>query len=441
MKFLRRSPQRKLPPLAFEIEFDRKILIGESLRITAIIVAASLSFGSFLFIYIFFNAQYQLIFEGKLPIAVIFGFYLTLIAYELRIKSIIQWHIKKGTKVKEFLRYLNAFVETSLPTAVMLGYIYLFEPAYVLFTPIPFIYFYFIFLSALRLEFKLSLFTGAVAALEYFAIAFYAIKITNPSSLDPRLLLLIPNIQKSGILFISGIITGLVALQIKNQILDSVTSIEDKNRVLRVFGQHVSPEVVNKLLEQKHDINSELRSVCVMFLDIRNFTAFSEKREPEEVVAYLNTFFDFTIEIINRHHGIVNKFLGDGFMAVFGAPISNGNESDFAVTAALEIIARIQQEVSAGNIAPTRVGIGLHVGDAVTGTVGSSERQEYTVIGDVVNLASRIEQLNKQYGSQLLISEAVLSRLETNLEEKEISEIGEVLVKGREMPVSIYQLA
>src|SRR5262249_14569600 len=168
-----------------------------------------------------------------------------------------------------------------------------------------------------------------------------------------------------------------------------------------VCGQHVSPAVVDRLLEQRADVKSEVRDVCVMFLDVRNFTAFAEKRTPEEVVEYLNSLFDFMIDSVNRHHGIVNKFLGDGVMAVFGAPLSDGKECVHAIDAAQEILAQIEEMVESGRIPPTRVGIGLHFGKALIGNVGSGARKEYTVIGDAVNVAARIEQLNKELGSQL----------------------------------------
>ena len=145
------------------------------------------------------------------------------------------------------------------------------------------------------------------------------------------------------------------------------------------------------------------------------------------------------IEIVNRHNGIINKFLGDGFMAVFGAPISDGNDCLNAIAASQEILTRINQEIALGNISETRVGIGLHAGEAVTGSIGSSLRKEYTVIGDVVNLASRIEQLNKKFNTQLLISKAVKDALEEKI--NEVIPIGPVQVKGRVTSIQIYSLA
>jgi Adenylate and Guanylate cyclase catalytic domain/AcrB/AcrD/AcrF family len=145
------------------------------------------------------------------------------------------------------------------------------------------------------------------------------------------------------------------------------------------------------------------------------------------------------IEIVNRHHGVINKFLGDGFMAVFGAPLSEGSDCVNAVAAAMEILGRVEEEVARGNVLPTTVGIGLHAGEAVTGSIGSSLRKEYAVIGDVVNLASRIEQLNKKFGSRLLISDDVWQTL-GEVFPKAIA-IGDVYVKGRERAIQIYQVA
>jgi adenylate cyclase len=157
------------------------------------------------------------------------------------------------------------------------------------------------------------------------------------------------------------------------------------------------------------------------------------------VVEYLESLFEFMIEIVNRHHGIINKFLGDGFMAVFGAPLSDGRDCANALKAAQEILARVQQEVEAGTILPTTVGIGLHAGEAVTGSIGSALRREYTVIGDVVNLASRIEKLNKQFDSRLLISEIVWQAVSSD--GGKAVPMGQVEVRGREQAIQIYQVA
>ena len=337
------------------------------------------------------------------------------------------------------MQYASALIETSIPsialiaTAQFLGYVY------ALFSPAPFVYALLIVLSALRLNFRLCIFTGAVAAVEYWLLSWIFIETASKSAVEPFLLARPPHIVKGLLLLLTGIAAGLVTSQIRKRILSSFQMIEERNRISRTFGEYVSPVVMEKLLTLKPDFRSEKRDVCVMFLDIRNFTSYAEKTAPEDVVAYLESLFEFMIEIVNRHHGVINKFLGDGFMAVFGAPISEGSDCFNGVAAAREILVRVQEEVALGHVAPTKVGIGLHAGEAVTGSIGSSLRREYTVIGDVVNLASRIEKLNKVFGSQLLISEDVWQTLEQD--SADAIPMGEVKVQGREEAIQIYQVA
>jgi adenylate cyclase len=383
----------------------------------------------------YFSSDLADAFHGKMDsfiawrFLVLFGLFLYLLAEHLILRRLIL--SQRG--IPTSYRYLTALIETSFPTAVMVV-ASMFSDSRSSIATIPvFAYPLFIVLSALRLNFRLSLFTGVVAAVEYLCIARFF-------QLDQTFNYAFIHYSRAFTFCLLGVLTGLVAQQIKKRILDSVRSAAERNQIVSMFGKHVSPVVVDQLLAQGADLRSEKKNVCVMFLDIRNFTSFSEKRTPEEVVSYLETLFEFMIEIVNRNHGFINKFLGDGFMAVFGAPVSNGSDSLNAVTAARQILTRLNTEVAHGNVPPTTVGIGLHAGEAVTGSIGSSLRKEYTVIGDVVNLAARIEKLNKQFGSQLLISENVretaISGSLGNIIPK-----GHVQVRGREASIQVYQLA
>jgi adenylate cyclase len=347
--------------------------------------------------------------------------------------------IKQQKRANPLLQYVSAFVETSIPSIALLVTAQFLGPVYSLFTPAPFVYALIIVLSTLRLDLRLCVFTGAVAAIEYWLLSGILIATAQTAAVEPILIAKPPHILKGLFLLLTGIAAGVVTSQIRKRILSSFEMVEERNRISRTFGEYVSPVVMNKLLTLKPDFRSEKRDVCVMFLDIRNFTSYAEKTAPEDVVAYLESLFEFMIEIVNRHHGVINKFLGDGFMAVFGAPISEGSDCFNGVTAAKEILTRVNEEVALGNVAPTKVGIGLHSGEAVTGSIGSSLRREYTVIGDVVNLASRIEKLNKVFGSQLLISENVWQTLDAEF--NDAIPKGEVKVQGREEAIQIYQVA
>jgi len=244
-------------------------------------------------------------------------------------------------------------------------------------------------------------------------------------------------VVKSALLLAGGLIAGFVASQIRRQLAQALATLQERDRAISIFGQHVSPQVAELLLKQPIDSAGQERNVCVMFLDIRDFSRLANVRAAPEVMDYLNTLFGFMIPVINEHQGIVNKFLGDGFMAVFGAPVDDGDQCRHAVDAAREILRRVDQLNRDGRIPQTRLGIGLHLGRAVTGNVGGSERKEYTVIGDVVNLASRIEQATKQYAACLLVSETVAKSLGGGAGE----DMGLVELKGQAQAVRLFKLA
>jgi class 3 adenylate cyclase len=238
-----------------------------------------------------------------------------------------------------------------------------------------------------------------------------------------------------------------ILLEEKNRL-----EIESREKVLSMFGQQVSREIVDELLAETSESKkvldelspdilesaSKRKYVCVMFLDIRDFTALVEKKEPEEIISYQNAVFGFMIEIINKHHGVINQFLGDGYMATFGAPASWRNDCQNAVNAAVEIVKMVNERSESREIPPTRIGIGLHAGNVVTGNVGTSLRKQYSITGNTVILASRIEQLNKKFNSQLLISEEVLHNIQQDGINPE--SLGSVEVKGRGKPMHIYKL-
>jgi adenylate cyclase len=428
---------------AFESELALEVLKSDKLRVTILICAFGLMLLATLTLAVFGFEDFQSIFHGQfksflmvLLSTMIFGLACLVVEF-----VVINRLIDERRKAPLLLPYVSALVETCLPLAALLITAQYVGPAYVLLTPAPFVYPLLIVLSTLRLDFKLCVFTGAVAALQYWALSiiFISQAQTLPGT-EPILLTAPPHVLKGFLFLMTGLAAGAVTVQIKKRLLKSFEIVEERNRISRTFGEYVSPIVMKKLLTLKPDLHSEKREVCVMFLDIRDFTSFAEKRTPEEVVNYLESLFEFMIEIVNRHHGVINKFLGDGFMAVFGAPLSDGDDCLNGVAAAREILMRVEDEVARGNVLPTTVGIGLHAGEAVTGSIGSSLRKEYTVIGDVVNLASRIEKLNKQFRSRLLVSENVWQSLGEECSTEAVP-MGNVQVHGRENGIGIYQLA
>ena len=182
---------------------------------------------------------------------------------------------------------------------------------------------------------------------------------------------------------------------------------------------------------------SDVRRVAVMFVDFRSFTAGARTRSPQEVVDRLDGAFAVLVDILDRHGGIVNKFLGDGFLALFGAPLAAHDAAQRAVAAAREMLEANERANIAANW-PLRIGIGVHIGEVVAGNIGSPRRKEYTVIGDTVNFAARLEALNKDFNSQFLISQAVHDAL--GEECRDAVSLGAVEVRGYDQPMTVWRL-
>ncbi|MEM0942085.1 MAG: adenylate/guanylate cyclase domain-containing protein [Bacteroidota bacterium] len=212
-----------------------------------------------------------------------------------------------------------------------------------------------------------------------------------------------------------------------------------EKRIVRLLQQQVSGDIAQELLMNSSDKPGEKRFVCIMFLDIRDFTPMAEKLTPEELIEYQNKVFGFMIDIVQKYNGNINQLLGDGFMATFGAPVSHGNDCENAFMAANEILEQVRVRSQAGTIRNTRIGIGLHAGFVVTGNVGNEARKQYSVTGNPVIIAARVEQLNKTYKTQLIITEEVYEKLETPL--KSEHSFLEVSVKGRTNPIRILKIA
>ena len=422
----------------FEKRLATEILGAERFRATLLAVIPTVAMLAFLAVSSAYPDATTEVLHGKFDRVPVGLFLCAVAGFEFHVLYATEKMLRRGTSASATRRYGYAFVETSLPTLVILYYATIIGPVQALLMPSAFVYFIFILLSTLRLDFALCTFTGLVAAVEYAAVALFwgAGDSTVP---DLALSSLPHHLGKACILFVTGVSAGFVARRLRNSFTRAIESIEERARIIGVFGQHVSPEVVEHLVGGEADAKGELREVCVMFFDIRGFTAFAEKRNAEEVVAYLNTIFESAVEAVADRRGIVNKFLGDGFMAVFGAPIADGNPCAAAVDAGLDVLDRVDRLVRAGRIPPTRVGLGLHAGPAIVGNIGSARRKEYTVIGDVVNLASRVEALNKELGSLMLVTEEVWkaggSARATPVAREPLR------VRGREAPVRIFQLA
>jgi adenylate cyclase len=420
----------------FQRLLNREILLSERRRM---LILAALQ--AFILVLILLAATFapgfvRSIYHDRLPVRAASAAFSAFVAYELFAAGLLTIFIRRGWNFPVVGRYVNAFVETSFPTVLL--YLlagYLFAPA-VFGTWTAMLYFLFIILSTLRLDFALSAFTGAVAAVQLFVLATVILHLEWRSD-DPDFSIGY-HLTRSAVLLAAGLLAGYVGATIKSHFRRALAAASARDEVTNLFGQHVSPQVVERLMAIGAAELSEMRRVCVMFVDIRSFTAAARTRTPAEVVARLDAVFEILVDIVDRHNGIVNKFLGDGLLAIFGAPIEDPFEAANAVAAAREMLGAIEAS-NAGDPWPIRLGIGIHVGQAVAGTVGSPRRKEYTVIGDTVNLASRLESLNKEVGSQLVVSEAVREAAGDAV--GKALPLGALPVRGYAEPVTVWRLA
>jgi adenylate cyclase len=224
-----------------------------------------------------------------------------------------------------------------------------------------------------------------------------------------------------------------------------LTEGRDRRRVKEMFGRYVSPEYVSRLADEHENLKlgGERTPVTLLFSDIRGFTALSERLPAETVIEMLNEYLERMAEVVFRHGGTLDKFIGDAVMAFWNAPVPMPDHATRAAEAALDMMEEIEalnrRWQEAGEAARLQVGIGLNTGEAIVGNIGSLTRKlDYTAIGDAVNLAARLESATKDYGVNILISEATRDALEEGA--YEVSPLDEVKVKGKEQAVRIFEL-
>ncbi len=219
----------------------------------------------------------------------------------------------------------------------------------------------------------------------------------------------------------------------KKRLRDEV--VEQLNFIRDIFGKYVPESVAKQIVAGKGVLEPTQTTATILYTDIESFTSTAESVPPKQVVQMLNEYFPAVIEPITRHGGVVNQFQGDAMLVTFNIPIQDSQHADHAVNAALEIQKLLKGRTFAG--IPLRTRIGINTGEVIAGNVGTGDRMNYTVHGDAVNLAARLEQLNKQHGTLVLISESTVALLNG---EHPIEPLGEVEIRGKTQSVRIFSL-
>jgi len=337
----------------------------------------------------------------------------------------------------------------SLPTVFLFvaGLISPQEAALSITGPVTYSYCFVLVVTGFMFEFRLSAVCGAVAAAGYLGVylllrdnllALAALDSARPAGLinDSAFM------ARALIICCCGLAVGGLALVARRLALRAIIEEREKALVGRLFGEYVSDEVKQKLLHDPTAQRGETKEVVVLFSDIHNFTALSENADPAQIVARLNEYFDAMADAITSHGGVVDKFIGDTIMAVFGGVLELGNPCTSAVLAAQEMQRRLfalNERWQSHHQPPLQTGIGLHRGKVLQGAIGSSHRKDFTVIGDAVNLASRVESMTKERGEPFLITIEVQRRLSPDLRARCVP-LGAFKVKGRPGEIALFGL-
>jgi class 3 adenylate cyclase/CHASE2 domain-containing sensor protein len=208
------------------------------------------------------------------------------------------------------------------------------------------------------------------------------------------------------------------------------------------FGKYISKDLMHEIVEQKRELKlgGDKREVTVFFSDIRGFTPISEKLAPEELVHLLNEYLTEMTDLVMKYDGTVDKFIGDAVMALWNAPLTQKEHAELACKSAIEQIKKLRElkeKWESEGLPPIDIGIGINTGSAIVGNMGSEDRFDYTAIGDTVNLAARLESLNKEKGTNIIISQSTYDLVKDKFKTKPL---GEVKVKGKSKAVKVYEL-
>lgn len=381
--------------------------------------------------------------KDLLPPELSVGWLVALLLTLLLLETALFWRVRDDvTGFGTFAEPLVGALEVTAITGFMVVTAGALNPPHlVLVGPGPWLYFTLVAVSSLTLRPRVVLLTGGVATLEYILLAIWllpsAVGVPDPGSIEVlggHALYY----QKAMMLMLTAGVSAFIAQDLAQRIRRIARRAQEHDHLVSLFGQHVAPEVVEALMAAGGQVAPERRNVAILFLDIRGFTGASEKMAPEQVVARLDRFFSLVLPEVTGHGGIVHQLLGDGFMAIFGAPIQHPDDAARAIRAALSIHALIAEATADGRIDTTDVVMGVHFGDVVVGPVGAADHKEYKATGDAVNVAARLETMAKELDASVLSSRAAVEA--AGMESEVLKDLGEVPIRGRLNPLRVLQL-
>jgi adenylate cyclase len=339
----------------------------------------------------------------------------------------------------EALRWTAATIETSFASMATLLVVHVHGAVWAATSPVTMIYVLGMVAASFRLRPAMSIYAAVLATAEWLAIYYLAIAPNLDAETARHLSTLEPWAawERASWILMAGVLLTVATRRLRELALNNRAQDRARRTAVHELERLVSPNVAERALAGHLVLGaSERRWATVLFCDLRDFTALCEHRRTEDVLMILNAFYERACEIIRAHGGHVNKFLGDGVLALFGAPEKQADHAHAAVHCAREL-ARAADELRArgGAWEDFEVGIGLDTGDVVLGAVGSEDRLEYTAIGATVNRAARLQALSSSTGRRIVLSARCASELDR---EDMLLPLGEAKIKGVDRPIRIY---
>ena len=365
----------------------------------------------------------------------IVAWFLVFIAYEALAAVMANRFLKKKIVVPIWLKVANVVFEAAMPSFLLILLCSLEFSAIFLDSPLLFFYLIIIVTSSLHLDVKLTLATGLVSSIGYLVVTVWAISSFDAEQQELNFPMILYVARGIFMLFIS-MAAVFVAQEFKNREVNMFGLLTDKRQIQSLLTQQVSLEVADTIISD--NFSSKKHAVTILFLDVRDFSAFAEGHSPTEVNAFQNDLLGPMISIVRQNGGFVNQIMGDGIMATFGVRETDLDHSANALNASILMLKKVDQLVLKNTLPATKIGIGIHRGDVILGNIGNQFRKQFSVSGNTVNIAARLEQLNKVYQSELIISEAVLEHVEAN--NVEFVELGEVQIRNIEKRIVLYKL-
>ena len=413
-------------------QLDIAIAKSEYKKIQLFIVALLVGF-VLMFINFFFVEDTTSFFRFYFTPYYIVGWFLLFLGYELIAVLFAKEYLQRKQVVPDYLKIINVIIEASFPGFLLLVLTYYEKSAIFLDSPLLFFYFIIITLSSLNLDTRLTIIMGIVSSGGYLFVTYWAINNFDPDGeiLDFPVLLYY---SRSLFILMTAFGATFVANEIKKRHVFSFNVKSERDEMERLFDQQVSHEVVERLLED--NFSSKKHEVSILFLDIRNYSSFAENNAPDKVIEFQNKFFSPILGIIQEHQGITNQILGDGLMATFGAPIDDKEHAQHAFKAGVKIMLAVENLGIKGEIAETKIGIGLHTGNVVMGNIGNEYRKQFSISGEAVIISARLEQATKDYDFDFLVSKQIVEKID--VESSTLTALGQVKMKNISHQIEAY---